>query len=320
LGGRPESGNARGGFPAAPEPMTAQPWLERPAVWGDRAVATGLLVVAALDLLTAATAEGAPYWHAAAPEALLGAGARAATAAALARSLVRRGYDPLRPFAATLVFALLALWTPRPVWLYTTRHPAFDPYAPMLANLLHIVWLSLAALGFLRAAGTTAHAATGKPPRTRAGLAFRLGLLLPLAGYPLQVGPMLGRWGEPERLALTAVGAAWLAGLALCLGLAAAEIARAARAPDPDRARVGRRVAAGTAAALGMDLLVRALAGDLARWAAAFVADLDAPYGPFSLFAVRVATADPPGTVAFSCALLAFALVVGGRPRRPVTP
>lgn len=292
--------------------------------WGERALAVALIVVAVLDLATALRGGGPPYLDAGAPGTVLGAGARAAAAGLLARALLV-DRSPLRRFAAAALFGLVSLWAPRPVWLYTARHPAFDPFAPMIANLLHVIGIAFLAGAFLRgAAGPRDPAAGFWARQLRGGGLVRLAAIVPVAGYPLQTKLMFGEWAEGGRLALVALGWAWLAVVAACFAGGLAILARRtgagirtpiAAAPRPALVRGDRAALGAFAGAALIYLLVRLLAGDLGSWVSHLVADLARPFGPFSLFSVRASAADTAGTVGFSCALLAFTGLLAVRPR-----
>lgn len=296
----------------------------RPVKWMERSLAVALLALAALDLATAAVGGGGPYLSAGAPATILGAAARAA-AAGLAASALLTGRRPgLRGFAGVVVFGLVSLWAPRPVWLYTARHPAFDPFAPALANLLHVAGLSLLAGAFLRAASGRPRPSAGFWARQwRGGVLARLAVIAPLLGYRVQVEQMMGELSSTGRELLIVVGGVWLALFAGCFVVGLVSVTRrAARHGDLDaRANAGVALRA-LAFAVALYLLVRALSGDLWMWAGSVLEDFAKPYGPFSLFAVRASAADTPGTVGFSCALLALAgtLASRGRAERLVKP
>ncbi len=281
------------------------------------AAAAALLVIAAIDVVTAAVGAGAPYVHAGAPAALLGAATRAAASGILAAELFTRRRPVLRGFGATVAFSLVSLWAPRSVWLYTVAQPRFDPIAPMVASLAHVVGLALAAGAFLGAAAAGGPAAGFWGRQLRGGFLVRVALLAPLLGYPLQVRLMFGEASRGFRDLVWAIGGAWLALLVGAFAAGAYGLASRARGVSEPAARADARAGlAGVAAGVVLYLLVRALSGDLWAWAGSVLADLSYPYGPFSLFAVRASAADPPGMVGLSCAALAAAGVLVGR-RRP---
>lgn len=265
-----------------------------------------LLALAALDMATAVAAARSPYFHAGAPLPILGAAARSLTAIAVALRLGHAALPvPYRRFRGALVLSLLSLWAPRPVWLYTAARPAFDPFAPMVASLVHVIPLSLAAVVFMQAAveGPEPMGAS-RSRRFLRGPLPRIAALIPLAGYPMQV-PWV--WDPTRRGLLFLAGLAWMAILGGCAIMGVAALLRRLRVErDPGAPAAARCALLGIGAAVVVYLGVRVVTGDLGDWAGSLMADLGRPYGPFSFFAVRRSTADSAGSLGFSFALLAF--------------
>lgn len=282
------------------------------ATSGPRATGTAklgallLAVAAALDLSSSLLGGGEPYVQAGTPPTVLGAVSRALTAGILAYALLT-GRTPVRRYAWVVGFGLIALWAPRAVWIYTARHPALDPWAPALSNLLLVASVAVLAGAFLRSAA--------EPPsgserfwgrQLRGGIVLRLAAILPLAGYMLQAKLALGDWGARGRAFLVGLGLAWWAVLAACFAGGIAWLLRRQRA-----------ALWGVCAAVVVYLMVRLLAGDLGAWSSHLISDFRLPFGPLSLFAVRASSADTAGGVAFSCALLAFSLRLALERPRP---
>lgn len=293
-----------------------------PEATAARAGAALLFALAAADLAVAAFGGGAPYLQTGAPATLLGAAARAGTACILAYALFT-GRTLVRDYGWVIAFGLVAVWAPRPVWMYTARHPELDPWAPVIASLVHVVAIAVFAGELLRsAAGPPRHLERFWARQRRGGIVARLAVVAPLGGYMLQAKLAFGEWGDRGRMLLMALGLVWWAVLVATFVLGIAALARRARtAPGGRWKGNARAVLWALAAALVVYLAVRFLAGDLDTWAAHLVSDFRLPYGPFSLFAVRASAADTAGTVGFSCALLAFAgLLAFERRRAPNAP